>query len=64
MDDFGWNWKDLEKKGLLKIVRKEPFSMTTSIEAMAGYRYYYFWSCIGWVELASLHLRTLHNYLL
>lgn len=34
MTKFGWNWKDLEKKGLLKIVRKEPFSMTTSIEAM------------------------------
>lgn len=34
LDDFGWKWKDLEKKGLLKIVRKEPFSMTASIEAM------------------------------
>ena len=34
MDDFGWEWKDLEKNGLLKIVRKEPFSMTASIEAM------------------------------
>ena len=34
MTDFGWNWQELEKKGLLKIVRKEPFSMTASIEAM------------------------------
>lgn len=34
MIDFGWQWRELEKKGLFKIVRKEPFSMTTSIEAM------------------------------
>jgi len=34
LDDFKWDWRDLEKKGLLKIVRKEPFSMTASIEAM------------------------------
>ena len=34
MDDFGWKWRELEKNGLLKIVRKEPFSMTASIEAM------------------------------
>lgn len=34
MEDFKWNWRELEKKGLLKIVRKEPFSMTASIEAM------------------------------
>ena len=34
MDDFKWNWKELEKRGLLKIVRKEPFAMTTGIEAM------------------------------
>ena len=33
-DDFGWKWRELEKKGLLKITRKEPFSMTASIEAM------------------------------
>ena len=34
LDDFKWEWRGLEKKGLLKIVRKEPFSMTASIEAM------------------------------
>lgn len=34
MSGFGWDWKNLEKKGLLKIVRKEPFSMAASIEAM------------------------------
>lgn len=34
MDDFGWDWKPLEKKGLLKIIRKEPFTLTTNIEAM------------------------------
>ena len=34
MDDFGWDWRPLEKKGLLKIVRKEPFVLTTNIEAM------------------------------
>lgn len=34
LDDFGWKWKDMEKKRLLKIVRKEPFTMTASIEAM------------------------------
>ena len=34
LDDFKWDWRDLEKKGLLTIVRKEPFSMTASIEAM------------------------------
>ena len=34
MDDFEWDWKKLENKGLLKIVRKEPFVLTTNIEAM------------------------------
>ncbi len=34
MEDFGWDWKNLEKKGLLKIVRKDPFVLTTSVEAM------------------------------
>lgn len=34
MDDFGWDWRPLEKKGLLKIIRKEPFVLTTNIEAM------------------------------
>ncbi len=34
LDDFKWDWRNLEKKGLLKIIRKEPFSMITSIEAM------------------------------
>ncbi len=34
LNDFGWNWQELEKKGLLKIIRKEPFTLTTSIEAM------------------------------
>lgn len=34
MEDFGWNWEDLEKKGVLKIVRKEPFELANNIEAM------------------------------
>ncbi|MCH8002998.1 MAG: AAA family ATPase [Nanoarchaeota archaeon] len=34
MDDFGWDWKELENKGLLKIMRKEPFNFTNTIEAM------------------------------
>ncbi len=34
MQDFGWDWKELEKKGNLKIVRKEPFVLASNIEAM------------------------------
>jgi circadian clock protein KaiC len=34
MEDFGWNWEDFQKKGLLKIVRKNPFALTNNIEAM------------------------------
>ncbi len=34
MQDFGWDWKKLEKKGTLKIVRKDPFMLTASVEAM------------------------------
>ena len=34
MNDFGWDWKKLEGKGLLKITRKEPFNFTNTIEAM------------------------------
>lgn len=34
MNDFGWDWKGLEKKGELKIIRKDPFVLTTSVEAM------------------------------
>ncbi|PIN87136.1 hypothetical protein COV19_01430 [Candidatus Woesearchaeota archaeon CG10_big_fil_rev_8_21_14_0_10_44_13] len=34
MDDFGWDWRRLEEKGLLRIVKKEPFILTTNIEAM------------------------------
>jgi len=34
MEDFGWDWKKLEKKGLLRIIRKEPFGLTTNLEAM------------------------------
>lgn len=34
MTDFGWDWKKLETKGLLKIIRKEPFTLTTTVEAM------------------------------
>lgn len=34
MEDFGWNWKAMEKSNNLKIVRKDPFLLTGSIEAM------------------------------
>ncbi|MBI4439844.1 AAA family ATPase [Candidatus Woesearchaeota archaeon] len=34
MEDFGWNWKTLEQKGLVRIVRKDPFVLSSSIEAM------------------------------
>jgi len=34
MNDFGWEWKKLEERGNLVIVRKEPFILTGSIEAM------------------------------
>ncbi len=34
MDDFGWDWKKMEKDGTLRIVRKDPFALTTSVEAM------------------------------
>ncbi len=34
MDDFKWDWRELEKKELLKITRKEPFTLTANIEAM------------------------------
>jgi KaiC/GvpD/RAD55 family RecA-like ATPase len=36
MEDFGWDWKTLEKKGLLKIVRKEPVSLASNVEAMTA----------------------------
>ena len=34
MEDFGWDWKALEKNNNLRIVRKDPFLLTGSIEAM------------------------------
>lgn len=34
MEDFGWDWKTAEKNGNLRIIRKDPFLLTGSIEAM------------------------------
>ena len=34
MEDFGWDWQKLEQKGSLRIIRKDPFLLTGSIEAM------------------------------
>ena len=34
MEDFGWDWQKLEKEGNLRIMRKDPFLLTGSIEAM------------------------------
>lgn len=34
MDGFGWDWKKYENKAQLKIIRKDPYSLTTSIEAL------------------------------
>ncbi len=34
MEDFGWDWLDMEKKGFLKISRQEPFRLANNIEAM------------------------------
>ncbi len=34
IDDFGWDWNALEKSNNLRIVRKDPFLLTGSIEAM------------------------------
>ena len=34
MHDFGWNPEELEKKGLLKIVRVDPFAIARSVEAL------------------------------
>ncbi|MBI2147089.1 AAA family ATPase [Candidatus Woesearchaeota archaeon] len=34
MDDFGWEWKAMEKKGSLLIKRFSPFDITRQVEAM------------------------------
>ncbi len=34
MNDFGWDTKDLEKKGNLKIIKFSPFDITRQVEAM------------------------------
>ncbi|MBI2572697.1 AAA family ATPase [Candidatus Woesearchaeota archaeon] len=34
ISDFGWDWKKLESNGTLKIVRKDPFILSTNIEAI------------------------------
>jgi hemerythrin-like metal-binding protein len=34
MQDFGWNGKDLIKKGKLKILRVNPFDITRNVDAM------------------------------
>lgn len=34
MEDFGWDWRKLEKKGLLRLVKEDPFEISTSVEAM------------------------------
>jgi len=34
MEDFGWDWKKLEKSGNLRIVRLDQFQIATSLEAM------------------------------
>ena len=34
MEDFGWDWKKLEKEGNLVIKRYDPFSITRSVEAL------------------------------
>ena len=34
MEDFGWKPKELEKKGLLKIQRFNPFDITRSVDAL------------------------------
>lgn len=37
MDDFGWNWREFERKGLLKITQKQPFVFTMYLEAMLAH---------------------------
>lgn len=34
MRDFGWNADELEEKGLLKIIRMDPFKISRGVEAM------------------------------
>lgn len=34
MEDFGWNAKEIEEKGLLKIQRFNPFDITRSVDAL------------------------------
>ena len=34
MEDFGWNPRELEKKGFLKIQRFNPFDITRSVDAL------------------------------
>ncbi len=36
MENFGWDWKSLEEKNLLRIVRREPVELSSNVEAMVA----------------------------